>query len=254
MRVFITGMDGFLGWSLAIYMARRGHGVGGADSYLRRGWVAEMGSQSATPIFRMAERLRAFRETFGTNLRFFRGDMTDYYFVLNSFRSFRPDAIIHLAEMPSGPYSMIDVHHANFTHTNNLLGTLNILHAMRDGCPEAQLVKLGIMEEYTIPQVEIPGGFFEIEYPGRQDRLPLPGLEGNWYHQTKIHDTNNIMMACRIWGLRSTDIMQGIVFGTRIKEMGDEDLVVETETEKDHENLVEDLRRVFDDQINLDKI
>lgn len=223
MRVFIAGMDGYLGWSLALYMTQRGHEVGGTDSYFRRNWVAEMGSQSATPICRMTERLQAFRENFGANLKYVRGDMTDYNFVLNFFRSFQPDAVIHLAEMPSAPYSMVDVHHANFTHTNNLLGTLNILHAMRDACPEAHLVKLGTMGEYGTPQIDIPEGFFEIEYRGRKDRLPFPRQAGSWYHQTKVHDSNNIMMACRIWGLRSTDIMQGVVFGTRIREMGEDE-------------------------------
>ena len=88
MRVFIAGVDGYLGWSLAIYLNARGHEVAGADCYHRRDWVAEMGSQSATPIRRMTERLQAFRENFGTNLQFIRGDLTDYNFVWNFFRAF----------------------------------------------------------------------------------------------------------------------------------------------------------------------
>jgi UDP-sulfoquinovose synthase len=223
MRVFIAGIDGYLGWALSMYLVKRGHEVAGADCYHRRDWVAEMGSQSATPIRRMTERLQAFREHFGTNLYFIRGDLTDYNFVWNFFRAFEPDAIVHLAEMPSAPYSMIDVHHCALTHTNNLLGTVNILFAMRDVCPFAHLVKLGTMGEYGTPNIDIPEGFFEIEYRGRKDYLPFPRQAGSWYHQTKVHDTNNVMMACKIWGLRSTDIMQGVVFGTRIDEMGEDE-------------------------------
>ena len=223
MRVFIAGVDGYLGWSLAMYLTARGHQVAGADCYHRRDWVAEMGSQSATPIARMTERLQAFRERFSTNLQFIRGDITDYNFVWNFFRGFEPETIVHLAEMPSAPYSMIDVHHCAFTHTNNLLGTINILHAMRDVCPTAHLVKLGTMGEYGTPNCDIPEGFFEIEYRGRKDTLPFPKRANSWYHQTKVHDSNNIMMACRIWGLKSTDIMQGVVFGTRIDEMGEDE-------------------------------
>jgi UDP-sulfoquinovose synthase len=223
MRIFIAGVDGYLGWPLSMHLTAQGHEVAGADCYHRRDWVAEMGSQSATPIRRMTERLQAFRENFSTNLQFIRGDMTDYNFVWNFFRAFQPEAIVHLAEMPSAPYSMIDVHHAAFTHTNNLLGTINILHAMRDVSPEAHLVKLGTMGEYGTPNIDIPEGFFEIEYRGRKDTLPFPKRAGSWYHQTKVHDTNNIMFACRIWGLRSTDIMQGVVFGTRINEIGDDE-------------------------------
>jgi UDP-sulfoquinovose synthase len=223
MRIFIAGVDGYLGWPLAMYLTARGHEIAGADRYYRRDWVAEMGSQSATPIKRMTERLQAFRENFGANLQFTRGDMVDYNFVWNLLRAFQPDAIVHLAEMPSAPYSMIDVHHCALTHSNNLLGTINILHAIRDVCPEAHLVKLGTMGEYGTPNVDIPEGFFEIEYKGRKDTLPFPRQAGSWYHQTKVHDTNNIMMACRIWGLRSTDIMQGVVFGTFIEQMGDDE-------------------------------
>lgn len=223
MRVFIAGVDGYLGWSLAQHLAKRGHKVAGADNYVRRDWVAEMGSQSATPIRRMTERLEAFRENFEQNLLFFRGDLADTDFVMNIFRHFRPEAIVHLGENPSAPYSMIDVHHAIFTHKNNLFGTINILFAMRDVCPDSHLVKLGTMGEYGTPNVDIPEGFFTIEYRGRTDTLPFPRQAGSWYHQTKVHDSNNVMMACRLWGLSSTDIMQGVVYGTRIDAMGDDE-------------------------------
>lgn len=223
MRVLIAGVDGYLGWPLAMYLTRRGHTVAGADNYYRRDWVQEMGSQSATPIRRMTERLEAFRENFDQNLRFFKGDLTNYNFVENMLRGFKPDAVVHLGEMPSAPFSMIDVEHTTWTQVNNIVGTLNILYSMRDICPEAHLVKLGTMGEYGTPNIDIPEGFFEIEYRGRKDRLPFPRQAGSWYHQTKVHDSNNVMFACRVWGLRSTDIMQGVVYGTRIDEMGDDE-------------------------------
>lgn len=223
MRVFIAGVDGYLGWPLSMYLIRRGHEVAGADNYYRRDWVQEMGSQSATPIRKMTERLEAFRENFSKNLQFFKGDLTDYTFVENTIKHFKPEAIVHLGEMPSAPYSMIDVKHATRTQINNIVGTLNILHAMRDICPDSHLVKLGTMGEYGTPNIDIPEGFFEIEYRGRKDCLPFPRQAGSWYHQSKVHDSNNIMMACRLWNLRSTDIMQGVVFGTRIDEMGDDE-------------------------------
>jgi UDP-sulfoquinovose synthase len=139
--------------------------------------------------------------------------------VRQTLAEFQPEAIVHLGEMPSAPYSMIDVEHCTFTHDNNLIGTLNLLFAMKEVVPEAHLVKLGTMGEYGTPNLDIPEGFFEIEYRGRKDRLPFPRQAGSWYHQTKVHDTHNIMLGCRIWGLRSTDIMQGVVYGTRIQEM-----------------------------------
>ena len=226
MRVFITGVDGYLGWPLSLYLTKRGHEVAGADNYYRRDWVQEMGSQSATPIRKMTERLKAFHETFGKNLQFFKGDLANYDFIENVFKHFKPEAIVHLGEMPSAPYSMIDVNHAVWTQSNNIVGTLNILHAMRDVCTDAHLIKLGTMGEYGTPNLDIPEGFFEIEYRGRKDFLPFPKQAGSWYHQSKVHDSNNIMMACRIWNLRSTDIMQGVVYGNRIDEMGDDEQLV----------------------------
>ncbi len=223
MRVFIAGMDGYLGWSLAQYLTARGHEVAGADNFFRRRWVDEMGSWSATPIPSMAERLRAFAERFGRKPRFWEGDLREYGLVETIFREFQPDAIVHLGECPSAPYSMVDVHHAVFVQANNLTTTFNLLFAMRDIRPQAHLVKLGTMGEYGTPNVDIPEGFFEIEYRGRRDRLPFPRQAGSWYHWSKVHGSNNIMFACRIWNLRATDIMQGVVFGTRIDEMGDDE-------------------------------
>lgn len=223
MRVFIPGVDGYLGWTLAQYLVARGHEVAGCDLYLRRNWVAEMDSQSATPIESMDERLAAFKENSGKELMFKEGDLREYDFVLEFFKSFQPEAIVHLGEMPSAPYSMIDIQHCNFTQINNIVGTLNILYAMKEVCPNSHLVKLGTMGEYGTPNVDIPEGFFTIEYRGRTDTLPFPRQAGSWYHQTKVHDSHNITFACKIWGLRSTDIMQGVVFGTRIDEMGDDE-------------------------------
>jgi UDP-sulfoquinovose synthase len=226
MRIFIAGIDGYLGWPLALHLAGRGHIVAGADLFLRRKWVAEMGSDSVTPIHAMTERRIAFQEHYGQPFAFYEGDLCDYEFVEQILRNFKPDAIVHLGEMPSAPYSMIDVHHTIFTQTNNLVSTLNILFAMRDVCHTAHLVKLGTMGEYGTPNIDIPEGFFEIEYRGRKDTLPFPRQAGSWYHWSKVHDSNNIMFACRLWGLRSTDIMQGVVFGTRIEALnGDKRLL-----------------------------
>ena len=223
MRVFIAGVDGHLGWTLAQYLAARGHDVAGADNFFRRQWVDEMGSWSATPISAMPERRQAFRAHFGKELRFWEGDLRDYGLVETIFNEFQPDAIVHLGECPSAPYSMVDVQHAVFVQTNNLTTTFNLLFAMRDLRPQAHLVKLGTMGEYGTPNVDIPEGFFEIEYRGRRDKLPFPRQAGSWYHWSKVHGSNNIMFACRIWNLRATDIMQGVVFGTRIDEMGDDE-------------------------------
>ena len=106
MKVFIAGIDGYLGWPLAQHLTARGHEVAGTDLFLRRQWVEEVGSQSALPVYSMDERLAAFRERYGQDLNFRQGDLLDYDFLKDYLAEFQPDAIVHLAEMPSAPYSM----------------------------------------------------------------------------------------------------------------------------------------------------
>ncbi len=219
MKVLICGMDGYIGWPLALSLIKsQGWQVVGVDNFSRREEVAEVGSDSAIPIAPMAERLEACTETLGSSPAFYEGDLRDYAFIEKVVEAERPDAIVHLGEMPSAPYSMMDARRAYFTQENNVLGTLNLLFAMRDHAPSAHLVKLGTMGEYGTPNIDIPEGAFEIEYNGRKDWLPFPRQPGSIYHLSKVHDSANILFTCKVWGLRSTDIMQGVVYGTRTDE------------------------------------
>ena len=142
---------------------------------------------------------------FNKELSFWEGDLCDYNFVEGVVREFQPDAVVHVGECPSAPYSMIDVHHAVFVQNNNINSTFNLLFALRDHRPKAHLVKLGTMGEYGTPDMDIPEGFFEIEYRGRKARLSFPRQAGSWYHWSKVHGSNNIMFACKLWGLSATD-------------------------------------------------
>ena len=225
MRVFIAGVDGYLGWPLAQYLTARGHEVAGMDGFLRRAWVEEMDSWSATPVFEMDERLRAFKEKYESGLRFWEGDLCDPELVDQVIAEFKPEAVVHLGECPSAPYSMVDVQHATFVQMNNILGTFNLLGSIKAHVPEAHLIKLGTMGEYGTPGIDIPEGFFEVEYRGRRDRLPFPRQAGSWYHWSKVHGSNNVMFACKMWGLRATDVMQGVVFGTRVDDGVSEELL-----------------------------
>jgi len=174
-----------------------------------------MGGRSALPVASLEQRLDAFEAAWGSRPLIVSGDLTERALVDRLFEDARPEAIVHLGECPSAPYSMIDADHAIWVQRNNIEGTMNVLYAMRDITPEAHLVKLGTMGEYGTPNVDIPEGFFELEYRGRRDRLPFPRQAGSWYHWSKVHDSNNVMFACRIFGLRATDVMQGVVYGTR---------------------------------------
>jgi nucleoside-diphosphate-sugar epimerase len=225
MKVLITGVDGYSGWPLALHLLGRGHEVSGIDNFVTRKRVKEVGGQSATPIPSFVNRQAAVRQLSGKELRFHRGDMTDYEFVRAVLREERPEAVVHLAEQRSAPYSMIDVHHAVTTQVENVTGTLHLVYAMHEVVPDAHLVKMGTMGEYGTPAMEIPEGFFEVEYRGRRDRLPFPRQAGSWYHWSKVFDSGNVMFASRIFHLRATDVMQGVIYGIRTPEMTDRRLL-----------------------------
>ncbi|MGD0718382.1 MAG: GDP-mannose 4,6-dehydratase, partial [Thermoplasmata archaeon] len=188
MKVLVTGIDGYSGWPLALHLLSRGHDVVGVDNFVTRRRVREVGSWSATPIPSFAQRQKLVQQLLGKELRFHRGDLGRYEFVAHVLERERPDAIVHLAEQRSAPYSMIDVHHAVATQVENVTGTLHLLYGIRDHCPDAHLVKMGTMGEYGTPNLDIPEGFFEIEYRGRTDRLPFPRQAGSWYHWSKVFD------------------------------------------------------------------
>ena len=223
MRVLILGGDGYLGWATAMYFSRKGHEIGLVDNFLRRRMHLERGTDSLTPIRSLHERVDAWREITGKQMEMFIGDLTDTEFTNEVIRDFKPEVIIHYGEIPSAPYSMIDAKHAIFTQVNNVAGTLNVLFAMRDHAPEAHLIKLGTMGEYGTPNIDIEEGYIEIEHKGRKDVLPFPKQAGSWYHQSKVHDSNNIMFACKIWNLRATDLNQGVVYGIETDEVNLDD-------------------------------
>jgi UDP-sulfoquinovose synthase len=104
------------------------------------------------------------------------------------------------------------------TEVNNITGTLNLLWAMREFVPAAHLVKLGSMGEYGTPNIDIEEGFLEIEHHGRKGVFPFPKQPLSFYHLSKVHDSHNILFACGVWKLRSTDLHQGIVYGVSTDE------------------------------------
>jgi UDP-sulfoquinovose synthase len=218
MRVLILGGDGYLGWPTAMRFSGRGHDVAVVDNFARRRWVDEMGGDSLTPIVPLNERIEAWREASGKRIQSYVGDLAEETVAADVVVDFQPDTIIHYGEQPSAPWSMRSVDHAVATQHNNVIGSLKLLWAMRDHAPNAHLVKLGTMGEYGTPNIDIEEGFIEITHNGRTDVLPFPKMPGSLYHLSKVHDSHNIHFACRVWGLRATDLNQGVVYGVETPE------------------------------------
>jgi UDP-sulfoquinovose synthase len=217
-KVLILGGDGYLGWPTALHLSRRGHQVGVVDSLCRRQYDVEMGVDSLVPIASLERRVRAWTAVSGLAITSYVGDLMDPDFVQTTLAEFRPDAVVHFAEQRSAPYSMIDRAHAVYTQVNNVVGTLNLLYAIAEIDPDIHLVKLGTMGEYGTPNIDIEEGFIEIRHRGRTDVLPFPKQPGSFYHLSKVHDSHNIAFASRTWGLRATDLNQGIVYGQETPE------------------------------------
>jgi UDP-sulfoquinovose synthase len=218
MRVLILGGDGYLGWPTAMRFSGKGHEVAVADNFARRKWVAEAGGDSLTPIASLAERIDAWHGASGKRIESYIGDLAVGTFAADLVRDFEPEAIIHYGEQPSAPWSMQSVDNAVETQHNNVIGSLKLLWGMRDHAPDAHLIKLGTMGEYGTPNIDIEEGYLEIDHNGRTDTLPFPKLPGSMYHLSKVHDSHNIHFACRVWGMRATDLNQGVVYGIQTDE------------------------------------
>lgn len=217
--VIVFGADGYLGWPTCMHLSAAGHRVIAADSLIRRKWDKECGTSSLIPIYSMATRVATWKQVTGKEIIWRKLDLLDYEALCQLIKEFRPDAVVHFAEQRSAPFSMVDVEHARMTQVNNVVGTLNLLFALRDYAPDCHLIKLGTMGEYGTPNIDIEEGFITIEYKGRVDRLPYPKQPGSFYHLSKVHDSHNIHFACKVWKLRSTDLNQGVVYGCTTDEM-----------------------------------
>ncbi|MEH2113243.1 NAD-dependent epimerase/dehydratase family protein [Nostoc sp.] len=226
MKVLVIGGDGYCGWATALYLSNRGYEVGILDSLVRRHWDNELGVETLTPIALIQQRLQRWQDLTGKSIDLFIGDITNYEFLHKTLQQFQPNALVHFGEQRSAPFSMIDREHAVLTQVNNVVGTLNLLYAMREDFPDCHLVKLGTMGEYGTPNIDIEEGYITIEHNGRKDTLPYPKQPGSMYHLSKVHDSHNIHFACRIWGLRATDLNQGVVYGVLTEETGIDELLI----------------------------
>jgi len=226
MRILILGGDGYLGWPTALRFSARGHEVSVVDNFSRRRWHTEHGTASLTPIRELDERITAWREVSGEQIRSYVGSVEEGDFLDEVVAETKPEAIVHYGQQASAPFSMLSRERAVETQQANVIGNLNLLFSMRDHVPDAHLVKLGTMGEYGQPGIDIEEGYIEIEHNGRKDTLPYPKQPGSLYHCSKVHDSTNIHFACRTWGLRATDLNQGVVYGIETEETVRDDRLV----------------------------
>ena len=227
--ILVLGGDGYLGWPLSLRLARENPStrVVLIDNLLRRRLVRDEGGDSLLPILTPEQRLEATRSHFGLeNMEFMHMDVNSPD-LETLIAETQPGIIYHLAQQGSAPYSMRGPEQALFTVRNNEEGNMRLLWAVKNYAPNCHIVKLGSFGEYATSGLDIAEGYFRPTYGNNQASrpVPYPREADDFYHATKINDTNHISVACRIWGLRVTDIMQCTVFGSWTPEIDDrEDL------------------------------
>jgi len=218
MRILILGADGYLGWPTAMAFRHAGHEVYAVDNYLRRRIAAETDSQALMPNPLLAERTMIFKKLTGEGITWADDDCCNFESLCSIVQAFSPDTIIHYAEQPSAPYSMIGYQEAHATLSNNLIATFNITWAVLKHARDCHIIKLGTMGEYGTPNIDIEEGWIEISHKGRRDKFLYPRQAGSLYHTTKILDTDLLWFYVRTYGLRVTDLMQGPVYGLSTDE------------------------------------
>tara|TARA_Y100000991_G_C21950981_1_gene339775 strand:+ start:171 stop:1328 length:1158 start_codon:yes stop_codon:yes gene_type:complete len=234
MRILVLGGDGYLGWPTSMHLASLGHKVAIVDNMSKRVWEAECSVEPLFPISTISTRVSTFEKLTNFKIDTYIGDISrNHRFVYRVFEEFLPDAIIHYAEQPSAPYSMKSRETCVETQRNNVLGNLNIMFAMAKYTPEAHLIKLGTMGEYGTPNIDIEEGWLEITHNGRKDKVLYPKKPHSFYHLSKVHDSHNLEFGCRVWGLKVTDLNQGVVYGNSTK-CTDLDVNLETSFHYDH--------------------
>ena len=213
MRILILGGDGYLGWPTAMHLTAAGHDVAVVDNYLRRRICTEENMEPLFTVPDLHERAKIWEADSGYGIQVFIGDLMEWEFVERVFKEFEPEGILHYAEQPAAPYSMLSRQAAMLTLENNLKVTANVIFAVREFCPKAQIVKIGTMGEYGTPNIDIEEGWLEVEHKGRHQKFLYPRQAGSLYHTTKIMDTDLLWFYVRMWNLKVTDLMQGPVYG-----------------------------------------
>ena len=217
MRIMILGAAGYLGWPTAMHFSNRGHDVACVDNMVKWKWEDQIGVRQLEPRLSLSEKAERWEVQTDLHIDVFHLDIA-YEGLHTRIMDWGPNVVIHYAEQPSAPFSMMGRAQCRETAANNVLGTLNVLWALKG--TDIHLVKLGTMGEYGTPNIDIEEGWLHVEHNGREDRVLYPKQPPSWYHASKVADSTNLEFACRAWGLRATDLNQGIVYGTTTDETG----------------------------------
>jgi UDP-sulfoquinovose synthase len=220
-KVLVLGGAGFCGWATSLHLSQKGYDVTIIDNMSRRKISDEINADSLTPISDIATRIDAWNKVSGKAIKFLNIDVAmDYTGLKIAVDAIRPDTIVHFAEQRAAPYSMKSTSHKQYTVSNNLVGTHNVLCVINEVDPRIHLVHLGTMGVYGYSSVglQIPEGYMQIQAEGKDLEIMYPPKPGSIYHMTKTQDALFFQFYAQNDNLRITDLHQGIVWGTNKKE------------------------------------
>ncbi len=220
--VLLAGVDGYIGNALCQRLLKEGYEVVGIDNFLRRHWIEhDMKSKSATPILSMYDKIERFKKL--GKFHFYNVDISkdETFGIRRIFEMHKPEIVVNLAHIPSGPYSQISRSHATITLQNNILGTNNMLWLVREIVPDAHYITIGTTGEYDhYSNIDIEEGYIKINHKGRESvEMIYPRRPGSIYHTSKTASTYLIDFLCRTWQLKCTDVQQSVVFGAYTDEI-----------------------------------
>ena len=221
MKIAVLGGDGFCGWPTALHLSDAGHDVLIVDNGSRRAIDEELGAFSLTPICPLNERVKAWKDVTGKEIRTFNIDIAQEYDKLREFLATeQPDAVVHFAEQRSAPYSMTNSTHKRYTVDNNVNATHNLLVAIVENDQDIHVVHLGTMGVYGYGTagMKLPEGYLTVtvKADGKEieQEILYPTNPGSVYHMTKVLDQNLFAYYAKNDELRITDLHQGIIWGT----------------------------------------
>jgi len=224
MSILIIGGDGFCGWPTTLRFLKNKKQVTIIDNLSRRKIDKKLLSNSLTPIASIRNRVDTAKKIFGKNKIDF--ENIDISKNVNDLKMLikikKPKTIVHFGEQRSAPFSMIDSSTREYTVNNNILGTHNICSSIIDVDPKIHLIHLGTMGVYGYSKEfgEIPEGYLDIQIKKTKKNKSIlyPANPGSIYHMSKCLDQLIFQYYNKNWGLKVTDLHQGIVWGTDTPE------------------------------------
>lgn len=221
-HIFIVGGDGFCGWANSLHLSKLGFQVTIIDNLSRRKIDEELGSNSLSPIKSIYERIDTWYNVTGCKINFELMDVAkEYDRFFHLMEEKKPDVIVHFGEQRSAPYSMMNSATSRYTVDNNLNCTHNILCAIARSNQDIHLVHLGTMGVYGYYGTDsclTPEGYISVNMYGKEMEILHPAYPGSVYHMTKTQDALMFQFYAKNYGIRITDLHQGIVWGTQTEE------------------------------------